>query len=87
MVALDIAVEFRNVWVDTAWQPAEIIAEAARVIGPERVLFASDWPFLGNNIAVGLQRIRDCVDAGLLRENEAELILGRNAAGLLKLEV
>lgn len=86
-VALDICEEFSNVWVDTSWQPAEVIGEAARRIGPERVLFGSDWPFIGNNITVGRDRVRDCVNTGMLNQDQAKLILGENAIKLLGISV
>jgi predicted TIM-barrel fold metal-dependent hydrolase len=86
-IALDICEEYRNVWVDTSWQPAEVIGEAVRRIGPERILFGSDWPFVGNNIAVGRDRVRDCVNTGMLNQDQAKLILGENAVKLLGLKV
>ena len=86
-VALDICEEFGNVWVDTSWQPAEVIGEAVRRIGPERILFGSDWPFIGNNMTVGRDRVRDCVNTGMLNPDQAKLILGENAAKLLGIKV
>ena len=82
-VAMDLACEFQNVFVDTSWQPAETIGEAVRRIGAERVLFGSDWPLLGNNLSVGLQRIEDCLRTGLVTRADAELIRGKNALRLL----
>ena len=83
--ALDICEEFPNVWVDTSWQPAEIIGEAVRRVGASKVLFGTDWPLVGNNISVGRKRIQDCVDTGLLNEEQSRLILGENAMKLLGL--
>jgi len=85
--ALDLCEEFSNVFVDTSWQPAEVIGEAVRRIGPERVLFGTDWPLVGNNLSVGRKRIQDCVDTGLLNEEQSELILGGNAVKLLGLSI
>lgn len=85
-VALDLAEEHPNVYVETSWQPMEIIGEAARRIGAERILFGSDWPFVGNNLSVGVKRVRDCVEIGMLNENQAALILGENAVKLLGLK-
>ncbi|MCM2276924.1 MAG: amidohydrolase family protein [Oligoflexia bacterium] len=82
-VALDLAQEFRNLYVDTSWQPAESIAEAVRRIGAERVLFGTDWPLVGNNISVGLRRVRECIESGLLKPEDGRLILGGNAERLL----
>ena len=81
-IALDLMEEHANVHTDTSWQPAEVIGEAVRRVGSERILFGSDWPIVGDNIAVGLARIRDCVDTGALTEEQARAIRGENAAKL-----
>ena len=82
-IALDLCEEHPNLFVETSWQPAEIIGEAVRRIGAERVLFGTDWPLIGNNMLVGRQRMEDCVSTGMLNTKQAKLILGGNAAKLL----
>lgn len=82
-VAMDLAQNYPNVQVDTSWQPAEMVSEAVRRVGAEKVLFGSDWPFVGNNLSIGLNRIYDCLDSGWLNEEQAALILGKNALKLL----
>lgn len=81
-VALDLMEEHPNVYADTSWQPAEVIGEAVRRVGAERILFGTDWPFVGDNLAVGLARIDDCLESGTLTSEQAERILGGNAAEL-----
>jgi predicted TIM-barrel fold metal-dependent hydrolase len=85
LAALDLAEEHANVRVDTSWQPTEIIGEAVRRLGAEKVLFGTDWPLMGQNIAVGLARVRDCVATGMFTQADADLVLGGNAARLLRL--
>jgi predicted TIM-barrel fold metal-dependent hydrolase len=85
-VAMELAARYPNVYVDTSWQPSEVIGEAIRRIGPERILFGSDWPLVGNNIAIGLERIRECVRMGSMSAEDSVLILGENARKLLKME-
>jgi predicted TIM-barrel fold metal-dependent hydrolase len=82
-IALDLAEEYPNLYVDTSWQPAEVIGEAVRRIDASRVLFGTDWPFVGNNLKIGIQRIEDAVGIGMLNEEQSKLILGENAAKLL----
>lgn len=84
-IALELASRYPLVYVDTSWQPAEVIGEAVRQLGAEKVLFGSDWPIMGNNIEIGIQRIRDCVETGTVSEQDAEKILGKNARCLLNL--
>ena len=87
VAALDIAQKFENTFVDTSWQPTEIIGEAVRRIGAERVLFASDWPLIGQNLSIGIKRVHDCLEAEMIQKSDAALILGGNARKLLRLEL
>jgi uncharacterized protein len=41
---LAIAKKYPNVSVETSWQPARVIRRAVDEIGPERVIFGSDFP-------------------------------------------
>lgn len=84
--AVDLMEEFENLYTDTSWQPAEAIAEAVRRLGADRILFGTDWPFVGNNFQVGLDRIKDCVDSGFISQEQADAILGINASRLFALE-
>lgn len=85
-IAIDLAEEYPNIYLDTSWQPSEVIGEAARRIGAERVLFGSDWPLIGNNISVGIKRVRECEAIGILNPEQVKLILGENAVRILGLK-
>jgi len=37
--------KFKNVCVDTTLQPVEGVRDAIKRLGPDRVLYASDYPF------------------------------------------
>ncbi len=83
----DAAIEFarrhENVLLDTSWQPEGAIRRAHRVLGSTRLLFATDWPFLGArpDVATGI------VARALGRQPAAlERVLSRNAIELLRLE-
>jgi predicted TIM-barrel fold metal-dependent hydrolase len=84
-IALRLAEDCANVSVDTSWQPSETIGEAVRRLGAKKVYFGSDWPLVGNNIDVGIQRISACIEGGMVTRKDAELILGKNAECLLNL--
>jgi predicted TIM-barrel fold metal-dependent hydrolase len=84
-IAIALAQRFPNVWLETSWQPAEVIGQAVNTVGAERVLFGSDWPLGGENITVGLRRIEECVEMNWITEEQSSLILGRNALQLFKL--
>src|SRR5262249_16081093 len=86
-ISLDLADQYDNLWVDTSWQPAEVIGEAARRIASHRILFATDWPFGGSNFEDCMSRVRDCVESRTLNSEDENLILGLNAAKLLGVRI
>ncbi|MGK5085560.1 amidohydrolase family protein [Bdellovibrionota bacterium FG-1] len=86
LIALDLMEKHNNLFADTSWQPAEIIGEAVRRVGAERILFGTDWPFIGNNLDIGLARVRDCIESGVVTEAQSELILGQNALKLFAIQ-
>ena len=83
LTAIELAEKHENLLLDTSWQPSETIGEAVRRIGSRRILFGSDWPLLGRNFEVGLERIEDARKSGFLTEEDCERILGGNAEDLL----
>jgi predicted TIM-barrel fold metal-dependent hydrolase len=72
---------FRNVYFDTAASPylyrPEIYRLVAEMVGPEKVLFGSDYPLLPP------RRYLQDMEAGKLPEDWKDLILGKNLARLL----
>lgn len=72
---------FPNVAVDTSFQSAAMVRELLRAFGPERVLFASDWPFGNRSPALAIARSACAGDVGLERR-----VLYENAAERLKLD-
>jgi predicted TIM-barrel fold metal-dependent hydrolase len=79
--AFDATKPYRNLFFDTSGFDPErgIVEKAVEVLGPERVLFGSDAP--GRNYAAQLAKVQ-YADIG---EGDKRLILGGNAARLLKL--
>jgi len=49
---LHLAQKYPNVMVETSWQPARIIRRAVDTIGPQRVLFGSDFPLFKQGMAL-----------------------------------
>jgi predicted TIM-barrel fold metal-dependent hydrolase len=70
-----------NVWVDTSFQSVARVRALIDVFGPERVLFASDWPYGNRPPALEIARRACAGDRGLERR-----ILFENAAQLLRIE-
>ncbi len=78
--------QYSNLYIETSGQPAEAIGEIARRIGASRVLYGSNWPWIGDNLAITKKRVELCEPMGLLNREQIELILGGNAVKLLGLE-
>jgi predicted TIM-barrel fold metal-dependent hydrolase len=72
---------FQKVYFDTAASPylyrPEIYRLAAEMVGPERILFGSDYPLLPPR-----RYVKEMEEAGL-PEEWREMIMGKNLAGLL----
>lgn len=77
----EVASALQNVWFDTAASPFlyrdEIFCHMADILGPERILFGTDYPLIAQERLIG--RIRAL---GMAEDTEA-MILGGNAERLL----
>jgi predicted TIM-barrel fold metal-dependent hydrolase len=77
---IDLLSPFKNVMVDTSVQSPAHVRELIRAFGPERVMYASDWPY-GNRIpAIKIIKKACRGDSGLEKR-----IFYENAAALLKI--
>lgn len=77
-LAIELAQKYQNIFLDTSLQPAKSISQALKALGPERLVFGSDWP-LGNPV-VTLKNIRtacrdECSRALILAGNIKRLCL------------
>jgi hypothetical protein len=72
---------FKNVWVDTSFQSPGIIKKLIKTFGPEKVLFASDWPFGSRIAAIKAVKAACGNDKGL-----AEMLFYKNTKYLLKIQ-
>lgn len=78
-MAFDIIKNFDNVYTDTSWQPTETIAKAVNILGDDKIFFGTDWPLVGNNINICLERIYQARDEKLITKESADKIIGLNA--------
>lgn len=76
---LQLAQKYPNVLVETSWQPAKIIRRAVDALGPERVLFGSDYPLFKQSAALVQTRMA-------LTRGEFALVASENARRILKLD-
>ncbi len=74
--------EFTNVYYDTAASPflyrEDIFEIALKIIGPEKILFGSDYPL------IKFKKYFDLMEKQIKNEQERKKILADNAAGILK---
>lgn len=81
--AIKMAQKYNNLYLLTSWQPAKILKQAIRTVGVDKVLFASDWPLLGDNIRVQKERLWSLFENGDLNEEDLTAIFSGNARRLI----
>jgi len=77
---IKLAEEHPNVYVETSWQHASIMRRAVKALGPERVIFGSDYPLFQQ-----WQALREVRRA--FKPQDFQLVAHDNAARLLKLPI
>lgn len=91
--ALRLLFWYKNAYVDTSTSPAEIISEAVKGVGAERVMFASDWhqpgledsgPFHLRAMYKHWWNLNNIANADLT-EDQRDWVLYKSARKLLKL--
>ena len=74
---VELARKYDNVWLETSGQPASGIEQAARAIGPQRILFGSDWPLYHPAVPIS------CVLEAFPKESDLEKVFRDNLKALL----
>ncbi len=82
--AIQMARKYTNLSLLTSWQPTTALQRAIESLGPTRLLFASDWPLLGENIHTQKERLWTLYQKGILNDEALRLILSGNAKRLLE---
>lgn len=78
--AIEAAKRRKNLFLETSYAPhPRRIEEAVKAVGAKRILFGSDYPFNDPFI------MKLMVERAKISKREKELILGKNAAKLLRL--
>lgn len=80
---LMVAMKNANVFLETSFTETATVIEALKILGSERLIFGSDFPF--NNAGFELQRIRRVrwMYPGLLNNDGLDRVLGRNMGRIL----
>lgn len=76
--ALKAALAHQNLFLETSWQPTRLIRRLCDKLGPERLLFGSDYPLFSQRRALRNARIA-------LTDAEFKLVTSENARKLLRL--
>jgi len=82
--AIQMAQKYINLSLLTSWQSATVLKQAIESLGSDKILFASDWPLLGENIHTQKERLWSLYKSGTLTEDGLRAILSGNAKKLLK---
>jgi len=72
----------KNVWVDTSFQSPALIRELIKTFGPERVMYASDWPFGNRPPNIESMKVACGGDKAL-----EEMVFFENARAMLQLKI
>jgi hypothetical protein len=76
--AVEIAQVFKNVYLETSFQPLRMVRRAVEKVGGDRVLFGTDWPFGGQRYSLAVvMRLTDgnpSLRERMLWKNAEELI-------------
>jgi len=72
--------KFKNVWVDTSFQSPGMIKKLIKTFGPDKVLFASDWPF--GSRTVGIKAVKAACGSD---KRLADMLFYENTENLLKI--
>jgi aminocarboxymuconate-semialdehyde decarboxylase len=78
---IDVRAAIRRFYVDTVVHDVDVLRGLVEFFGPEHILLGSDYPF-----DMGVERPAEIVHALGLATDDEELILGGNAAQLLRQE-
>lgn len=74
--------KYKQLYTDSSWQTAQNIRQALSVLGPERILFGSDWPLLNGELqGDALEILKASCD-----DKTFEQIVDTNALRFLDLE-
>lgn len=77
---LETCVDTKNVFIDTSMATPTSIKSYLKEWGSERMLFASDWPWLGQEVATAL------IEQEIHSDEDKEKIYYKNSYTLLKLD-
>ena len=79
--AILVAKWFENIILETSFRDPRDIARAVRKVGADRVIYGSDMPF--GIPEVEMLKVKVCD----ISEEEKKMVLGRNVARILGMEV
>jgi len=83
--AIEMCKIYPHVYTDTSWQNEENILRAINKCGADKVMFGTDWPIVGNNIDVSLNRLLQLKENKKISEAELEQVLSKSAKSVFKL--
>jgi hypothetical protein len=75
--------EFENVYSTSSWQSANTLMEFIKLAGHKKLLFASDWPTIGDNFSMAQSELESLLNSGRISYSETSDIAFHNADRLL----
>ena len=80
-IAIQMCEVFENVMLDSAWQSPESVGAMIKTLGSDRVMFASDWPMMGDQQKVQIRIFNKLK----LNTESTEKVFFKNAQRIFKL--
>jgi predicted TIM-barrel fold metal-dependent hydrolase len=80
--AIMVAEKNSNVFVETSWASTDLVKEAITKLGPEKVIFGSDFP--SRNPITELEKIKELVTNNFISESDYRKITGYNISHLIR---
>lgn len=81
--AITLAKKYKNLYLLTSWQSTETLMEAIKDLGADKLLFASHWPLLGENMPTQKERLYSLYAEGSLSLEGLSTIFSGNAKKIL----
>lgn len=78
---LEVCIDMKNVYIDTSMASTHSIRGFLKEWGAQRILFASDWPWLRQDVATAL------IEQEIKKESDKENIYYKNACELMRVDL
>ena len=84
-VVIEFCKKYENVYTDISWQGEDSILKAINELDGQKIMFGTDWPFVGNNTSVMRKRVTNLFEKNLISSEHFHNIARNTAESVFKL--